>query len=382
MPKITVLIPTFNRAEYLPECLDSILSQTIPATQIIVVDDGSSDNTKEILKPYKDTIEYLYTCQEGKPNAINHGLTRISGDYLWIFDDDDVALPDALERFVSPLEKYSEYGFSFSAFFYTSTLPKNNKIGSILGKSDIPDLETRGFLIPLLESNFLGGAALFARTYCYHKVGQFNPKLIRSQDYEMAVRIARNFKGIQVSGGPTFHYRQHQGTRGTSKYKFPASERHNKWLEFDQIFFRNQYKEINLAEYLPQRKSIDNHYRQAILQRISTMASKFLLEEVICDLKELAHLKNNAPLSKEEKNIIKKILKRKSYYFNNNNDIFDVAAFCMPFIEEIRALAVSSKIIRLLRKEIVNNIISLCNLNPKKIKKYAYCILMLYLKSK
>src|SRR3989338_4269347 len=98
-PKITVLIPTFNRAAFLAECLDSLLSQTLPATQILVANDGSTDNTLEVLKPYRNRIDYTETPQLGKPSAINFAMDKVTGDYLWIFDDDDVCLPDALERF-------------------------------------------------------------------------------------------------------------------------------------------------------------------------------------------------------------------------------------------------------------------------------------------
>jgi glycosyltransferase involved in cell wall biosynthesis len=371
MPKITVLIPTFNRAEYLGECLDSILAQTVPATQIIVVDDGSTDNTEEVLKPYMNNIEYLRIPQQGKPSAINHGLRMLSGDYLWIFDDDDVALPDALERFVAPLEKYPDYGFSFSTFFYASTSSENDKIGSILWETKIPDLTTRGFLIPLLEADFIGGAALFARVSCYQKVGRFDPGLIRSQDYEMAIRIARNFKGVQAEGGATFHYRQHKGTRGTQRYNFHFNESTEKWLQFDQMFFRNLYSEIALWEYLPVWQSLDDYFRLALLQRISIMASKFLLPEIINDLKSLALLNQDRLFSKEEKDVISKMLSRK--FYKSERHIF-TPLFC----GEIRVLARSSGAIRLLRREIAKSFFSLYILKLKKIEKYFYYILMLY----
>ncbi len=224
-PTVTVLIPTFNRGDFLAECLDSIQSQTLPPSQIIVVNDGSTDHTLEVLKPYRDRIEYIETPQLGKPAALNAGLERVTGDYLWIFDDDDVALPEALARFVEPLENHPEHGFSYSTYYYTASRPEDNRIGSILDESRIPDVHERGFLIPLLEGNFLGGAALFARTSCYARVGNFDTRLVRSQDYEMAIRIARRFSGIRVPGGATFHYRQHEGLRGSTRDRFQVGTR-------------------------------------------------------------------------------------------------------------------------------------------------------------
>jgi hypothetical protein len=105
---------------------------------------------------------------------------------------------------------------------------EDNRIGNILGESNIPDLQNQGLLIPLLESNFLGGAALFARIACYRRVGNFDPILIRSQDYEMAIRISRQFTGVLLSGGLTFHYSQHEGMRGSTRDRFKANNQRNK----------------------------------------------------------------------------------------------------------------------------------------------------------
>jgi len=201
-PRITVLIPTFNRAKYIERCLESIFAQTISPAQVIIVNDGSTDSTGAVLAPYMDAIDYFETDQLGKPGVLNEGLKHVKGDYLWIFDDDDVALPDAPERFVAPLETNPDLGFSFSTFHFTVSNEDDAGLGEVWHTSTIPDLDQRGFTVPLLESNFLGGAALFARTACYDEVGPFNPRLLRSQDYEMAIRISRRFSGVRVAGGP------------------------------------------------------------------------------------------------------------------------------------------------------------------------------------
>jgi glycosyltransferase involved in cell wall biosynthesis len=103
-PKISVLIPTFNRANYLTKCLDNILLQTLPAAQIIVVNDGSTDNTRQVLETYMNKIDYLEgddLCS--RSNAINYGLNYVTGEYLWIFDDDDRL--SASSPFIHALQK-------------------------------------------------------------------------------------------------------------------------------------------------------------------------------------------------------------------------------------------------------------------------------------
>jgi glycosyltransferase involved in cell wall biosynthesis len=346
-PKITVLVPTFNRANFLAECLESLINQTLPPSQILVVNDGSEDHTLSVIKPYLDRIEYYETNQLGKPSAINYGLKKVSGDYLWIFDDDDVALPSALLRFVEPLEENRDFDFSFSEYYYTTSREDNYKIGEIKGKQPIPDLTRRGPLIPLLEANYLGGAALFARTSIYNSVGNFDTELYRSQDYEMAIRIVRKFKGIQLEGGPTFHYRQHNHLRGYKEERFEAQEKFKYWLKYDQIFFRKIYKELPLADYLPNVKYKEKRKRQSLLQRIAIMTSKLLFPEVIKDLRLLAQIDDKVPFSREEKAIIIKILSPPFYQMGSIVN-FDA------FFEEINLLSEHSQMICLLKDEIVS----------------------------
>lgn len=362
-PKITVLIPTFNRAEYIAECLDSILSQTLPAFQVIVVNDGSTDRTRHILEPYMDRIDYFETNQIGKPSAINHGLERVKGDYLWIFDDDDVALSDALERFVEPLEQMPQHGFSHSTFFVTANELNNNRIGKVLYELKIPDLEKRGFLIPLLENNFLGGAALFARTSCYKAVGLFDPRLLRSQDYEMAIRLAERFTGVRVPGSATFHYRQHDGIRGNLKDRFSSNQRLSKWLEYDQFIFRRIYREYPLEKYLPSNNLNSHNKRQALLQRLVIMANKILVQEAMNDLRALAELDDPRPFSAEERIIVRTMVEYPYYKVGN---LIDQRIFSA----ELHKLSSSSKVARSLKREILFAVLKLCKEEPTPRRAY------------
>ena len=350
-PNITVIVPTFNRAQYLAECLDSILAQTLPAAQIIVINDGSKDRTKDICDSYRGKIEYYELNQVGKPSAINYGLKKAKGEYIWIFDDDDVALPEALERFVEPLEKNPEYGFSYSTFYFTSS-GADDRLGPINFELRIPDLEARGFLIPLLEANFLGGAALFARAACYRAVGDFDPALLRSQDYEMAVRIARRFPGVRVAGPATFHYRQHAGERGATQDRFTVDFRDRKWLEYNQKFFRKFYQEFPLTDYLPPGYPPDKKKRQAFLQRLAIMSYKLLLPEAIKDLRQLAATNDPAPISAEEYFIIREMMLRVPRH--EAGAIYDH----MEFFDEIRRLASASPVMRLLRGKFVRALLA------------------------
>lgn len=90
MEKISIIIPTYNNAKYLVRCIDSILNQTYKNIEIIIVDDGSTDNTKDILKKYDyKSINYIYQKNRGVSSARNKGLQNSSGEYIMFLDSDD-----------------------------------------------------------------------------------------------------------------------------------------------------------------------------------------------------------------------------------------------------------------------------------------------------
>ena len=354
-PSITVLVPTFNREPFLAECLESLLGQTLPPAQILVVNDGSSDGTPAVLELFKNQIQILETPQLGKSGALNAGLAKVTGDYLWIFDDDDVALPDALARFVEPLEAHAEYAFSYSTYFYSHTRPTDNRIGAVFREQHIPDVHSTGMLIPLLENNYLGGAALFTRTSVYSHVGSFDPDLIRSQDYEMALRIVRRFRGVRVTGGATFHYRQHPGVRGSHLDRFPSPQRDPKWRQYDRHFFRRLHRELPLSAFLPPGANLPQATRQAILRRLSVFLGKGLLPEAISDLRALTHLEDaegrGRVLDRSERSILQDLAGR--YCKMRDQNVLGDS----DFLNALRILAPKSALIQDLRDQLCRKIL-------------------------
>ncbi|HTX93287.1 MAG TPA: glycosyltransferase family A protein [Anaerolineales bacterium] len=345
-PKVTVIIPTFNRCEFLAECLDSILAQTLPPHQTIVINDGSTDRTPEVLKPYLPRIEYLETENRGRAAASNEGILRASGEYIWIFDDDDVALPDALERFTDTLEKHPEYSFSFSSYYYMSSDPDENRAGCPEREFVFPDLQTRGAFLPILEGGYINGAGLFSRAVCYKTLGLLDTSLVRSSDYEFAIRLVRHFEGIRPEGGPTFRYRQHDLDRGNKQDRFRAKERFGKWMQYDQVIFRRLYRELPLTAYLPPGCPLENHERQAHLERLAVMGTKHLLPEISAELQILSRLRNQASFTMAEHDIVVSMVTRSSAY------LVDGMYDRMNFMDEVRHLS-ASPVIRKLRREIV-----------------------------
>jgi glycosyltransferase involved in cell wall biosynthesis len=116
--KVSVIIPTFNRSRIIGRSLDSVLNQSIAPYEIIVVDDGSTDNTREIIERYRYKIQYFYQDNSGKPGiARNRGLEEARGDWIAFLDSDDVWHPDKMKLQLQLIEKTSSpLGLVFSDY--------------------------------------------------------------------------------------------------------------------------------------------------------------------------------------------------------------------------------------------------------------------------
>jgi glycosyltransferase involved in cell wall biosynthesis len=285
-PNVSVLLPTYNRAKFIAESLESVFAQSLPPSQVIVINDGSTDNTTAALEPFRQRIEYLETENRGKPSALNLGMAQVTGEYVWIMDDDDVAMGNALERHVAVLESRPELGWTYSSYMESTTDRETLRIVPQREKT-LPGFPDELFLVRLMEQCFLIHPTILVRASCYREVGPFNTALIRCQDYEMAVRLARRFHCARVPG-PTIYYRMHGGVRGNALDTFKAGQIQEKWLEYMQIFMRELRKEMPLIEYLPAGQASNGKFsdsRYAYLRRMGIMTRKRLYDEMIEDLR-------------------------------------------------------------------------------------------------
>ena len=113
---ISVIIPTYQHAEALSECLDSVLAQTFKDVEIIVVDDGSTDNTQDVLRPYQGRVKILKQENQGSNPARMAGYELSRGEELLFCDADVILKPDALEKLHAALEAHSDKSYAYSAF--------------------------------------------------------------------------------------------------------------------------------------------------------------------------------------------------------------------------------------------------------------------------
>ncbi len=188
-PLVSVIIPCYNHAHYLPEAIDSLLKQTYQPLEIIVVDDGSTDNTAEVAAGYKE-VKYIYKKNAGLSAARNTGIEKSTGELLVFLDADDWLYPEAVEINAGYLEQDKKAAFVSGAF---------NRVyvedGIVEPKKRVVD---SGHYLHLLQGNYIGvpAAVMYRRRV-------FSPGLLYDTtppnscaDYDLYLRIAREFPVI------------------------------------------------------------------------------------------------------------------------------------------------------------------------------------------
>ena len=116
MPVVSVIIPTYNHAMYIERTLESVFQQTYKNYEIIVIDDGSTDNTQEVIKSYENKITYICKENEGTAKSRNLGLKIAKGKYVAFLDSDDLWMPQKLELQVTLLDKNIDIGLVCTDF--------------------------------------------------------------------------------------------------------------------------------------------------------------------------------------------------------------------------------------------------------------------------
>lgn len=313
---ITAIIPTYNRARYLPESVSSVLGQTLSPAQVIVVDDGSSDNTREVVAGFGPRIQYIAKENGGKSSALNLTLPHATGEFIWIFDDDDIAEPDALEKLFHALQENPHCGFAYGEYDLF-TVDDSGRMR--LTPVNFASLNGKSLYLALMERSFILQPGLLVRKSCYAKVGPFDESLIRSQDLEMMLRLARHYRGIKVAG-ITFHQRQHTGTRGSKASPVSADEMVAGWVKSDRKIIGQIYATHDLSAFFPSPH--DNHNLTdeqrftALLQRACITARKGMWHEASDDLRracDLAEANDKKTLNADETAILRRIFDLFSY---------------------------------------------------------------------
>lgn len=188
---ISVIIPTYNHANYLKKAINSVLLQTYTNFEIIVMDDGSTDNTKEVISEF-GTIKYIYQDNAGLSAARNNSIPHSKGEFLIFLDADDWLYPEALSIQMDYFIKYPELSFVSGA--HSKIFVDENKF---FKNSDFEIIDNH--FLRLLQFNYIAhpAAAMFRR-HIFDKY-IFDPHLKSCQDYDLYLYIAKNYNTVHHS---------------------------------------------------------------------------------------------------------------------------------------------------------------------------------------
>ncbi|QGQ94921.1 glycosyltransferase [Paenibacillus psychroresistens] len=214
-PLFSVIIPTYNRERFLGRAIKSVLQQTCKDYELIVVDDGSTDQTAKIVKSFGPRVRYVYQKNSGPSEARNMGISLAKGKYIAFLDSDDYFLAHKLKENKTYLEAHPDCHFLYSWYY-------NDKFGSkrnvVRNSRSYWDLNAFRFHLYRRKFTIRTSTAVIQKS-CFDKTGLFNSRYRYSQDWDMWLRLACHYTG-KCQKTPLAVYRRHE------RKVIPAGNRH------------------------------------------------------------------------------------------------------------------------------------------------------------
>jgi glycosyltransferase involved in cell wall biosynthesis len=226
----SIIIPTHNRANLLRECLDSVAAQTYRPLEIIVADDGSTDDTESVVTSFRNQIRrlpdlavvHLRLPHGGAPTARNAGLASATGEFIQYVDSDDLLHPRKTELQVAAFTAHPEVEFVWGEYLqFEGPAPTNPEY-----RTETVLRETRCFQTPRWWQEIPGMVHLgmFRRQAC-SRIGPWSESLARWQDIDYMIRFARLRPRIARVNAVLYYLRNHAGGRISDLYKMEAGVR-------------------------------------------------------------------------------------------------------------------------------------------------------------
>lgn len=212
MPRVSVVCIVYNSMTYLPATVASVLAQTFTDFELVIVDDGSSDNVIEWVSALTDArIRLVSQANKGIPGARNTGIEHARGEFIAFLDGDDLWEPMKLEKQVACLALRPEVGFVHTAIRYIDANGHEvNQVLSVRGDGDVwRDLA--------VQNPVRCGSTPLVRRKCFEDVGVFDPTLFFCDDWDMWIRISKRHHFAAINE-PLTLYRQH-GANMTKSYQ-------------------------------------------------------------------------------------------------------------------------------------------------------------------
>jgi glycosyltransferase involved in cell wall biosynthesis len=209
-PLVSIVLPTYNRAQLLPFAIQSVLDQSYSNLELIIVDDNSPDNTGEVVKSFDDArIRYVRNSPNLKlPRALNRGFSSAQGEYLTWTSDDNLYRPEAIARMVGRLQD-GDCDFVYADYDLFSEQDENGN--PISSQRDYLPSELR-----LNKGNHIGACFMYSRRL-YNEIGDYDPELFLVEDYDYFLRAAKVFGFCHIPES-LYYFRRDEGTLYLSRF--------------------------------------------------------------------------------------------------------------------------------------------------------------------
>lgn len=188
MPRVSVLVPTFNCAQFLGRALGSALAQTYTDHEVIVVDDGSTDETWDVVAQFASQVRYFYQANRGPTPARNLALSQASGELIAYLDADDLWVPNKLEVQVAFLDRHKDCGFVHSD---VTIIDVTDRVIRQRSNQETRRQVPQGYCtLDLLRWNHIELSSVVARRECLERTGGFDQRVQGAADYLQWILVA------------------------------------------------------------------------------------------------------------------------------------------------------------------------------------------------
>lgn len=252
LPLVSVVIPVYNGENYLREAIESVCAQSYRSIEIIVVDDGSTDQTWEIIQSYKDKVCGIHKENGGVASALNAGIRHARGELVAWLSHDDIFLPDKLARQVRFLAEYPAFGVCYTDFEIIDAS------GTHLATVQAPWFPAKDLPRSFLKDMHINGSTVMVRQWCFEKAGGFDERLAHTQDLEMWLRMAE-ITELGHLGEVLLKSRSH-ADQGSLNFAYQIEEEH--------ALFQELFDRLGPARFFPELAGIGDAASQIAQGRV------------------------------------------------------------------------------------------------------------------
>ncbi len=247
-PIVSVCIPTYNRKNYLKEALQSVFAQTYKNYEIVVLDDGSTDGTEEMIKQLDCSIRYHWQENTGDAASRNKLTELAAGRYITFLDSDDLLIPDAIERMIAVMQQGTEPVIVYGPYL------RIDQYGNIIGKNK-RKLHSGFVTKHLFQDIFMHSCGSMFPKSALKEIGGFDTSLPVCSDYNLWLQLSLKYRFIALSK-PTFKRRRHQGNLSAHSLQNRITE-----LEVLERFYYEKGGDEVLSKHTAMRRLSKQAYR-------------------------------------------------------------------------------------------------------------------------